>query len=149
MTPLSFCQTRHNIFVLGDFMTTSQKNIVKNMRACGESYTAIAELLGLSKNTVKSFCKRNNLYQTVREKTSGYTFCKNCGKEIFLIAKRKPKKFCTDTCRTTWWAMHPQQLNKKAVYDFTCTNCGEKFTAYGNNARKFCSHSCYVAYRFG
>ncbi len=32
---------------------------------------------------------------------------------------------------------------------FTCACCGRYFTAYGNNHRKYCSHGCYIAGRFG
>ena len=39
--------------------------------------------------------------------------------------------------------------NRKAVYHFVCACCGEPFTAYGNENRKYCSHSCYIAGRFG
>ena len=40
-------------------------------------------------------------------------------------------------------------VKRKAVYTFTCPACGKEFTVYGNSHRKFCSHACYIAYRFG
>lgn len=30
----------------------------------------------------------------------------------------------------------------------TCPACGKEFPVYGNSHRKFCSHACYIAYRF-
>jgi len=40
-------------------------------------------------------------------------------------------------------------LDKKAIYNIICANCGTEFEAYGNKDRKFCSHNCYIASRFG
>ncbi|MCD2436127.1 hypothetical protein LQE88_09040 [Acidaminococcus sp. NSJ-142] len=39
-------------------------------------------------------------------------------------------------------------VKRKAVYTFTCPASGKEFTIYGNRRRKFCSHACYIAYRF-
>lgn len=43
---------------------------------------------------------------------------------------------------------HPEAVKQKAVYTFTCPECGKEFTAYGNAKRKYCSHDCYIAARF-
>jgi len=48
-------------------MTLIQKNITKDMREGGKSYAEIADWLGLSKNTVKSYCQRNNLHQVKKQ----------------------------------------------------------------------------------
>ena len=129
-------------------MTLIQKNITKDMRSDGKSYAEIADWLGLSKNTIKSYCQRNNLHQTKKTNES-CTYCKQCGQEMEIIAGRKLKKFCSNKCRTTWWVANPGQLNRKATYDFICSHCGASFTAYGNKGRKFCGHACYIASRFG
>jgi hypothetical protein len=75
--------------------------------------------------------------------------CKQCGKLIKIIPKRKPKIFCSDECRAEWWNTHPENVQRKAVYHFTCAHCGKPFTAYGNKGRKYCCHQCYIADRFG
>ena len=75
--------------------------------------------------------------------------CKQCGKLIKIIPKRKPRKFCSDTCRTAWWNSHPGCVDRKAVYEYICAHCGKPFTAYGNKERKYCSHGCYISDRFG
>lgn len=58
------------------------------------------------------------------------------------------EKFCSDNCRTAWWNAHPEKVNRRAVYHFTCAHCGKPFTAYGNAKRKYCSHACYIADRY-
>jgi len=130
-------------------MTLIQKNITKDMREGGKSYAEIADWLGLSKNTVKSYCQRNNLNQVINKASANCTYCKQCGQEMEVIAGRKLKKFCSDKCRTAWWVANPNQLNRKATYNFICAFCGADFTAYGNQTRKFCGHACYIASRFG
>ena len=40
-------------------MTPDEKSRLIAMRKAGRSYTEIADELGISKNTVKTFCRRN------------------------------------------------------------------------------------------
>ena len=42
-------------------MNNLQKEQIVILRANGESYSKIADVLGISINTIKSFCRRNNL----------------------------------------------------------------------------------------
>lgn len=121
----------------------TQENI-RSMRAKGCSYKKIAKHLGISSNTVHTFCRRDKL----SGKSEPVMRCKQCGGEIVPVPKAKPKKFCSDICRTAWWNSHLDQVNKKAIYEFCCEYCGKAFTAYGNAKRKFCSHNCYIQSRF-
>jgi len=133
-------------------MTQIQKDQIQKHRASGVGYTAISQIMGLPFNTVKSYCKRNNLGGKLAGKQStdvSQSFCKKCGMHIAQTAGRKEKKFCSTDCRLTWWKEHPELTQKKAVYSFSCMYCNTNFTAYGNKKRKFCSHACYVADRFG
>ena len=127
-------------------MTNYEKEQIKTLRLQGHGYVKIGQMLGLSNNTVRSFCRRNGLDGDTPKNT---VFCQHCGKRIKVVPKRKPRKFCSDDCRTAWWNSHLDCVNRKAVYDFTCACCGEAFTAYGNRNRKYCSHRCYIAGRFG
>ncbi|MDL2253412.1 helix-turn-helix domain-containing protein [Ruminococcaceae bacterium OttesenSCG-928-I18] len=127
-------------------MTESQKEQIVAMRGQGIGYVKIGQALGISNNTVRSFCRRNGLEGSRIKDT---ITCKQCGKKIKIIPKRKPKKFCSDTCRTAWWNSHLECATKKAVYQFTCLCCGKAFEAYGNQNRKYCCHKCYIADRFG
>ena len=120
-----------------------------DMRSNGASYAKIATTLELSKNTVKSFCQRNKFVQAANAKKYSYIYCKQCGTEFEKISGRKPQIFCSDSCRAVWWATHPDKLNRKAIYNFICEHCDLDFTAYGNKTRKYCTHACYIASRFG
>ena len=132
-------------------MNELQKQQIIELRNQGISYSKIADALGISLNTIKSFCRRNNLGGHIgkESKQINKTFCKECGKELNQNLGKKPLKFCSDKCRVKWWNTHPELVNRKAIYSFICTYCGEPFTAYGNSKRKYCSHSCYINHRFG
>lgn len=136
-------------------MTPYHKEHIQRLRNEGKGYKGIAALLGLSENTVKSFCKRNS-FANVPSYTSdnGFvhigdsSFCKNCGKPIKTRQGVKPRKFCCDNCRLYWWNKHSDQVTQKAIYHMVCAGCGNPFDSYGNKNRKYCTHSCYIKARF-
>lgn len=135
-------------------MTDIQKNRIRKMKADGYGYVKIARELGLSENTVKSFCRRNGLNRTVEdtaalpeERDNGVCPC--CGAEVRQNPGRKVKRFCSDKCRNAWWNSRLEQVDRKAHYKFVCACCKKPFTAYGNAGRKYCSHECYIKDRFG
>lgn len=136
----------------GVLMTDEQKHQIADMRKNGYGYAAIAEVLGISKNTIKTYCNRNGL-AGVRQKTHRLIlpeelFCKECGKPLAQPEKIKRLKFCSKECRTKWWSKHPEAVNQKAVYHFICKCCGKEFINYGHSNRKYCSHECYIKDRF-
>lgn len=136
-------------------MTENQKNQIIRMRSNGDGYRVISDKLGLSLNTVKSFCRRNNLGGVAKperkkiEYSDEVAYCQNCGAEIRQIAKQKKKRFCCDKCRNAWWNSHLDLVKRKAMHKQTCPGCGKEFDVYGRTPRKYCSHACYVADRFG
>lgn len=129
-------------------MDEKQKFEVVRMRKRGESFSKISEITGISRNTIKSYCKRKNVLVEIAENKSNTLFCKQCGKKLQLVTGRKKPKFCSAQCRMQWWNSHLEEVNKKAIYNFTCIGCGKEFTAYGNKSRKYCSHNCYINTRF-
>lgn len=134
-------------------MNTQQKTEIALLRSQGYGYTKIARVLGISKNTVKSYCRRSNLSGAMLEPAADIpvfttSFCPECGKAVTQTVGRKEKKFCSDECRHKWWNSHPEKITRKAVYSYTCAGCGKPFTAYGNSRRKYCCHACYIADRF-
>ena len=130
-------------------MTTSQKARISHMRLDGESYAAIADALGLSRNTVKSFCLRNICAETNEKKATALTgTCAQCGKGFTLCPGHRQRRFCSDQCRMTWWNAHRDLLKSKAKVEHTCASCGKHFMGYERQRRKFCSHTCYIAHRY-
>ena len=132
-------------------MNDIQKQRIEYMRGKGNSYASIAAVLCIPENTVKSYCRRNNLGACYVSELPVQTedACKNCGKSLEHTPGAKRKRFCSDKCRMSWWNAHAQSMSRRAVYDFTCGKCGAHFSAYGNKGRKYCSHACYTADRFG
>lgn len=124
-------------------MTKEEKIIITRLRNEGLSYSKVANQLGISENTVKSYCKRNNLGGIAAAKVDAETICLQCGNPLENSSKTKPRKFCSDSCRLKWWNSHPQAINRKAVYKLTCIHCGNEFASYGNAHRKYCSRACY------
>lgn len=126
-------------------MTNDEKAQIAILRDQGWGATKIARELGLSENTVKSYCRRHA--KPAAKSESHRCLC--CGKPIQQNPHRKEKKFCSDACRMKWWNSHRDQINRKALYEYTCPQCGQVFQAYGNAYRKYCSHACYIKARFG
>ena len=134
-------------FLEGDFMTVAEKNYIIRYRQVGKSCTEIARALGLSVNTVKSFCQRNEIapIEQATGTSPGETLCLCCGEKIKFQPHRKPKRFCSDACRLRWWHAH-RDMEKSAV-DRRCLSCGRAFRS--SREQKYCSHACYIEARFG
>ena len=88
-------------------MNKEQKQQIRKLRGDGHGYAAIANALGLTKNQVSAFCRRNNLTgkiaDTGDENTPDVSYCQYCGKPIKQIPGRKEVRFCSDACRKTTW----------------------------------------------
>jgi len=121
-------------------MTQQERNDILDLRSEGLTYGRIAKKLGISLNTVKSFCRR----ETEKKK-----HCRNCRKLLAQNSAGRPRAFCSDECRITWWKKHPEQVNRRAFYTLTCAGCGKEFDSYGHRERKYCGHPCYIIARFG
>jgi predicted transcriptional regulator len=133
-------------------MTDLQREQIRALRGEGRSYREIAGFTGISKETVKTFCRRNAISAvTASEETTHNdpmhriadnginTFCKHCEKPLIKI--RNTKKFCSDACRL---AHHKANRTPTAV----CSHCGALYNNRGSTARKYCSFDCYIASRF-
>ncbi len=132
-------------------MTEIQKTQILEMRQMGNTYKHIATTLFIPKGTVKSFCLRaekKGLFAPHPQQEN--TLCKQCGKEIVQVEKRKRRIFCCKACCQKWWNSHLYLVSQssKSLYHFTCPACGKSFTAYGNDKRKYCSHDCFIKTRY-
>ena len=130
----------------GVIMTNEQKSTIESLRTSGQTFTAIADALGLSLNTVKSYCRRKADAPAQIESEYGVR-CKQCGKPLDYKGDGKPRKFCSDRCRNEWWKKHPNDIHRKAFYSKTCAHCGKAYTVYGRPDSKFCSHACSSQHR--
>ena len=137
-------------------MKTDEKNKIITLRREGHSMTEIADQLGLSRNTVKSFCRRNGLtgdaesipMMTITDEPSE-KLCQCCGKPMVQYPGRKEKKFCSDKCRLRFWNGNLGATQLSGMLAYKCPTCGKAFYAYPGRNRKYCSHGCYVEARFG
>lgn len=123
-------------------MTNEQKAKITEMRTSGASYAVIASAVSLSVGTVKAFCSRH----ITEPKEDG---CKRCGGEIINTPGHRQRVFCSAECQKLYWREHPEQMKHKATVNHICPSCGKSFIDYAGHHRKFCSHACYIAYRYG
>ena len=129
-------------------MTDQQKQAIRALRQKGLSYHKIAELTGLSPNTIKSFCRRNNTRVLVPNDGEQPDVCKNCGLPLEQNPSTKRKSYCNNQCRSDWWNQNRWWARPKS-YRLICHHCGVEFNSYGNNKRKFCGRDCYLRSRYG
>lgn len=138
-------------------MTELQRKQIINMRKNGKGYKTIATAVGMSRDAVRNFCKRNSMTGygqatalNTEERIENNEICANCCTPIQQPAKGRHKKFCSDECRRDWWRKHPEEIKQKetAQYHLKCKYCGREFVSYGNKNRKYCSHYCYIHDRF-
>lgn len=139
-------------------MNNFQRDQIWLLRKQGFGYGAVAKAVGLSKSSVKKYCKRHpelkgygNLPKLmIEERVRNGTHCPQCFQPMLIKSTGRPKIFCSDRCRVTCWRDHQQvpDVSNTAYQELTCQNCGRSFFAYANPKRKYCSHDCYVDYRF-
>ncbi|MBU0279365.1 RNA polymerase subunit sigma-70 [Gemella sp. zg-1178] len=126
----------------------TQTKIIQ-LRNQGIGYTKIANQLNISVNTIKYFCRRNNVtIGNVQDNHLTKTECEHCSTCIQQVKGRKVKRFCCNKCRNSWWNNHLDLVKRKAIYKCKCLNCKKTVEVYGNKNRKYCSHECYIEYRF-
>ena len=120
-------------------MPLFQKEQVRRMRCEGTSYLKIAVCLGISENTI-NHCQRNNIggmnvtlkVEQADTRKEANNYCKNCDKSIEQQPGRKPRKFCSDECRITWWNSHMDMVSQKSIYYSECKGCRKPFDSYVN-----------------
>lgn len=139
-------------------MTELQAKRIQELRMRGAGYRMIGEVLNLSRDSVRNYCKGHGLMGygaavriNIKEQIAAQVACQCCGKLLVQSGKGRKRKFCSEKCRREWWSAHQDAIQRKAtaIYDGVCAYCGKSFTAYGNQHRKYCSHSCYIRARFG
>lgn len=134
------------LYMEGNGVTDAEKEKIQFLRGEGFGYGAIAERLGISANTVKSFCRRNCL--SAAGVVEAASVCRCCGRPLGDLPRGNLRKFCSEACRRAWWREHGDLVERRKFYVLVCAHCGKEFRSYGNKKRKYCSHACYIAERF-
>ena len=132
--------TRESPQIGGPIMTDSQKKQIVALREQKVTYVAISEGLGIPVSTIKTFCRRNGMTMESRSKK---TRCKNCGAELTNTPKARPRLFCSDQCKQTWWNKHRWERVSTKIVPHTCSTCGKVFADYCGAHRNSGSHECY------
>ena len=131
-------------------VTQQQKEQISTLRASGTSFGKIATTLGISVNTVKPYCKRNPITAAkvpTPVQPERIAYCPQCNAILEQSPGHRQKRFCSSKCRTAWWKAHPEQTERKKLFQVECRHCGTVFLQYGSRPRKFCSRGCYLAHR--
>ena len=133
-------------------MIDEQRRQIKKLRYQGLGYKEIAKITGLSRDTIRGYCKRNGLhgfaselaneYKKVMKEEFLYTLCLNCGKKLKQNSLGRKKKYCSMDCKTEWEKTHRKSNT------FYCEYCGKEYKSLGIKERKYCSHKCYAKDRF-
>lgn len=122
-------------------MTDHERSMIVALQQRGLGYKKIASELGLSVNTVKTFCRRRSAAVA-----DGKSRCLQCGMVVEQTPHRKQKKYCSDSCRMAWWKEHPELIRRKNSHAYTCPVCGVVFVSK-NPGRVHCSRECYAQAR--
>ena len=70
--------------------------------------------------------------------------CPECGEMFPQNQKGRPKRFCSEKCRTRFHHANPNPGNWKSTRIAECPVCGKEFLASREYAakRKYCSRAC-------
>ena len=70
--------------------------------------------------------------------------CPVCGEVFETLGRGRPRRFCSEECRSEYHHQHPNPANWKSTRTAVCPVCGKEFLAskeYGR-LRKYCSRAC-------
>ena len=135
-------------------MTEKDRALLMGYRQQGKGCAEIARLLGVSVNTVKSYCRRNGINaekKAVQSKPLETALLSDdaadtpAGAELEQLAHHRERQFCSDRCRMQWW--HSHRSDSRSAEEHTCPECRRTFMT--DRMQKYCSHECYILSRFG
>ena len=152
-------------------MTDTEKRTAERMRAEGCSYNMISQTLGISLSTVKSHirrrAKKDPQIEVVRKPSANTVVlrlsdsepttppppvgirCKRCGAPLVNTPGHRQKTFCDKSCQERYWREHRNISLCASLVSCTCPGCGKEILDYKGHHRKYCSHQCYIAVRYG
>ncbi len=121
-------------------MTNEQKEIIIRMQRSGKGYRTIATETGLPLNSVKSWFRRHTLTDQPQKE------CMQCGAALVQTPGKRARLFCSDQCRSLWWAAHPERRQHRVQYKHICQCCGKTFVNDRKSA-KYCGRACFAKAR--
>ena len=70
--------------------------------------------------------------------------CPACGEVFETTGRGRPKRFCSEKCRTYYHHKYPNTANWKSTRIAVCPVCGGEFQASReySRLRKYCSRAC-------
>lgn len=117
-------------------MITDEKNKVLELKRNWYSSREIGQELKIAYSTINSFLERSDIDDV-------YFVCPECGKEaVNKRARGRPKKYCCKKCAINHKSRHRPKANH------VCKCCGKTYVSDADKRTKFCSHSCYIKYRY-
>ncbi|MBE6931668.1 MAG: hypothetical protein E7463_15470 [Ruminococcaceae bacterium] len=135
------------LFVYGAVdMSSDQRKRAQMLREEGRSYAEIAHAMKVPVGTVKSWLHR---VQGGKKDNCTPGICLRCGKRFPVVEGRKLKKFCSDSCRISWWSSNRDRINRKAEVCSVCRVCGRTYMSYPSQGKIYCSRRCYFEDRYG
>lgn len=139
-------------------MTEQQKLQIRKLRQQGLGYQAIGKTLNLSRDSVRSYCKNHELngvsvevQMNTKERIANGDACAFCAGPLEHASTGRPRRFCSDLCRRSYWKLHRAEGQKGSdvTYTMECAYCHRTFESYSNKNRKYCCHQHYVLDRYG
>ena len=113
----------------------------ESLRRAGKTYAQMENILGVSRNTLKSYARRAAL----PEISPRQSVCLFCGKKM---EPRGKQRYCSDTCRYAWNYSH-RILDQHNAVSKQCPQCGRSFFSYPSSHKVYCCRTCYLAGRYG
>lgn len=77
-------------------MTDQQKSEIESLRKEGLSYRQIAEKVGATSASIKTYFHRKRIRDATR-------LCEQCHKPIITTVNRSNCRFCSTECKSRWW----------------------------------------------
>ena len=96
----------------------------------------------LEKAMVLMKARGRNSYEYLSRPTT--RVCPVCGQVFETPGRGRPKRFCSEKCRTYYHHKHPNPVNWTSTRIAVCPICGAEFQASReySRKRKYCSRAC-------